>query len=219
MDQSTNESESLERILVRSLDSSNLQDLTADLAEAGLDQLFEDGIVKDIPILSTLIRLGTTIGLVRDYIFTKKVAKFLLGLSEVDPAERTKFLEGVEQRNETQKLGETLLLLLDRLDDFTKPVLLAKIFRAYIQRGFDLSTFRRLSTVVDRLPPEAHEALRAFYASNPQGIRIGGEYMSQFASIGLADIKFFASDMAMTGGAFAPTDLGRLYLSIIDEAT
>lgn len=219
MNPSTNKPESLERALIRSIDSSSLQDLTADIAEAGLDQLLEDGIVKDIPILGTLIRLQTSIGLVRDYIFTKKVARFLVGLAEINPSERTKFLKGVEQRNETEKLGETLLLLLDRLDDFTKPVLLAKIFRAYIQRGFDLSTFRRLAKVVDHLSPEAHEALRAFYAPNRQGSQIGGEYMSQLASVGLADIKFFSTEMAMVGGAFAPTELGYLYISIIDGAT
>ena len=219
MKQPSTKPESLEGALVRSIDSTSLRDLTVGIAEAALDQFLDAGIVKDIPILGTLIRLRTSIGLVRDHVFTKKVARFFIGLSEIDPAERSRFLKGIQERHETQKLGETLLLLLDRLDDFAKPDLLAKVFRAYIQQGFDLTTFRRLAAVVDRLPLDAYEALRSFYAPDRQGFQIGGEYMSQFSAIGLADIKFYPSNVAMTGGAFAPTDLGRLYLSIVDAAT
>jgi len=88
-------SESIESALVRSLDATNLRDITIDLAEAGVDQLLAEGIVRDIPILGTLVRLRTSFGLVRDYVFTKKVAKFLIGVAEIEEEKRKEFLKKV----------------------------------------------------------------------------------------------------------------------------
>ena len=87
--------ETLEAALVRSLDSSNLRDLTVDLAEAGVDQLLNEGLVREVPILGMLVRLRATVGIVRDHLFAKKVAKFLHGISKIDEAERRQFMSRV----------------------------------------------------------------------------------------------------------------------------
>jgi len=209
-------SESIESALVRSLDATNLRDITIDLAEAGVDQLLAEGIVRDIPILGTLVRLRTSFGLVRDYVFTKKVAKFLIGVAEIEEEKRKEFLKKVQERNEQRRLGETLLLLLDRLDDFEKPHLLARLFRAHLEGRCDLETFRRLSTVLDQLPLSSLPALREFYASTESGFRIGGDFLSQFAAAGVAEITFHPSDFGIVGGSFGKTELGRLFISVLD---
>lgn len=208
---------SLEIALVESLDSSSLRDLTADLAEVTIDQLIEAGPFRDIPILGTLVKAKASIGLVRDYVFMKKVAKFLMGLAEIPEEQRRTFMQRVASRGETKKLGEVLLILLDRLDDFDKPALLAKVFRAYLTRNLPLEVFRRLGAAIERLPVGSVEALRTFYSPKRQGIETGGEFLSEFASVGLVGIEFYPTrDIA---GGYEPTELGKLLQSIIDEDT
>lgn len=209
----------LESALVRSIDSSSLRDLTTDLAEAAIDQLLDDGPIKDIPILGTLVKARTSIGLVRDYVFTKKVAKFLIGLSKIPEDQRKAFLAKIQARNEDKKFGEVLLVLLDRLDDYERPTLLAKVFRAHVEQDFPLDTFRRLATVVEQLPPGSAAALRAFYSPSREGQETGGEFLSQFAGLGLVAIEFYPSSMAHVGGAYEKTELGKLFMSILDDAT
>ena len=218
MAMSSQQPESLESALVRSIDASTLRDAATDLAEVGLDQMFEDGILRDIPVLGTLVRLRATLGVVQDYLFTRKVAKFLIGVARVDEAKRKAFVATISSPTERRRLGETLVLLLDRLDDLEKPDILARMFCAYIEGRCDLPTFRRLALAVYRLPVSSLHALRAFYDPNRKGFQIGGEYLSEFASVGLASINFFSSDMGMAGGSYGTTELGTLFLSILGDA-
>ena len=111
------------------------------------------------------------------------------------------------------------MLLLDRLDDLEKPDILARMFCAYIEGHCDLPTFRRLAAAVDRLPLSSLPALRAFYDPDRRGFQIGGESLSEFASVGLASIKFYPSDMGIVGGSYETTELGKLFLSILEDAT
>jgi hypothetical protein len=212
--------ESLESALIQSLDSSNLRDLTVDLAEVGIDQLLDDGLVRDVPILGTLARLRATIGIVRDHLFARKVAKFLVGVAKIDAAERKRFITEIRERDEDKRLGETLVLLLDRLDDFQKPELLARMFRAYVKGQCDLSMFRRLAAVVDQLPLPSLRALRSFYSTTRGGLfETGGEFLSQFAALGLAAIEFYPSDTGLVGGSYNKTELGKLFVAFLEEAT
>jgi hypothetical protein len=67
------EDQNLEESLVRSIAKPNLTELAADLAEVGLDQLLQEGVLRDIPVLGTLVGLYRTVGIVRDRLFATKV--------------------------------------------------------------------------------------------------------------------------------------------------
>ena len=162
--------ESLEASIIQSIGSSGIIDLSVDLAEVGLDQLLSDGIIRDVPIFGTLVKLRSTIGIVRDLLFAKKVAKFLMGVAKIDTDERRKFIDDIKSRNEDKRLGETLILLLDRLDDYEKPEILARMFQAYVKGKCDLPMFRRLAAVVDQLPLQSIGDLQSFYAPTKKGL-------------------------------------------------
>lgn len=125
-------------------------DTSVEFFEAIGDQFFEDSLFKDIPILSTAVnmaRLGKTI---TDRIFLKKVAKFLVSLSNIKEKERKKFYSKLETDQKLRdKTGEVLVLILDRLDDLEKPEILAKIFMAYINDLVNFNQFRQLASAID----------------------------------------------------------------------
>ena len=209
----------LEAALLQSVGSSSLAELRTDLVEAVVDQAFEDGLAKDVPIFGSLAKLQKAFGTVRDHIFAKKVAHFLLALSKVPEPKRAAFLQSVAARGEERKVGETLLVLIDRLDNYDRAELLAKVFAAFINERLSMDEFRRLARVVEQLPAGSIGALRAFYSPNHQGIEAGGEFLTQFAGLGLVTIEFYPmAGHSDIGGGYEKTDLGKTYLAILDDA-
>lgn len=80
--------------------SSDICDTVGDLAEVGLDAVMDDGILKDIPILSTVVglyRIGYTI---RERHEIKQLALFVAELNRgcTDESKRKQLLEKLNNR-------------------------------------------------------------------------------------------------------------------------
>lgn len=209
---------SLEAAIVSSLASPDLRDALADVAEAGLDQLLDDGLLRDVPVLGTIIRLRSAAGVVRDNIFARKVARFLIRHMAIPAAERQTFLATLRTSQERRRLGETLLVLLDRLDDLQKPELLGRLFAGYVRGEIDYATFRRLGTALDRISLEAIPALRAFYDDTTPGRMVtGGEWLPELVAAGLVSISL-ETFLEGVGGSFSKNNLGPVFLRLVDTA-
>ncbi|HED2907765.1 TPA: hypothetical protein R4Z42_005195, partial [Klebsiella pneumoniae] len=64
------------RALVKVLSSDELSDLKKEYAEIGIDSLLDSGILKEIPLVGTLLGLYNVVDSVRDHIFTEKIFRF-----------------------------------------------------------------------------------------------------------------------------------------------
>ena len=127
-----------------------LIELGSDVGELSLDQALGNGLLADIPIFGFIAKgykLGVTI---KNHLFAKKVMRFLWELHDVSSEERGTFIQRIENSNEEQELGDTLILLLDRHENFQKSTFLAQIMKAYIRDQIDRTQFDRLSTIIDR---------------------------------------------------------------------
>ena len=118
--------------LLATIRQSGLSNTLTDIGEISLDQLLNDGIVRDFPIVGTLISLTKAGITVRDQLFFKKVIKFLGPISEVTPNERAKFLDSLSE-SENKKANEYLLMYIDRLDSNDKAEWLGMASSAYIR--------------------------------------------------------------------------------------
>src|SRR5262245_61944564 len=102
-------SESLDLSLIESIKSSDLKDIAVDLSEIGLDSLLEDGLLKDIPVFGSLVKLYKTGQTIRDALFAKKLLLFLQGISKVSPEQRRATIEKLNASEDFQKqVGENL---------------------------------------------------------------------------------------------------------------
>jgi len=217
-----NEEPTLEEALVSSIAKPNLTDLASELAEVGLDHFLTDGVLRDIPVLGTLVGLYRTVGVIRDRLFAAKVIRFLIGLAEIPLDDRERFLKEHAERTERQRLGETLVLLLDRLDDMQKPEALSRLFAAYVRGQYNLEMFRRLAMALDRISLSSVSELRTFYRTEETvGLQPGliGESHALFAFAGLVNIEF--SRVGPTGGAgarYVKNHLGALFLEMLSSA-
>lgn len=130
--------------------------ITGEYVELGLDALVEDGLFKDIPIVSTAVavyRIGKSI---RERHHIAKLISFLneinKGAADEEKREeyREKFAGNEKFRN--QEL-EYILILIDRYIGFDKPQLLAKLYLAYLDGEIKWDEFTQYAEVIDRLLP------------------------------------------------------------------
>ncbi len=138
--------------LVETIKKSDLKDIVGDLGEVTLDSVLNDGILRDIPIINTmtkLIKIGVTI---KDFLFIKKLFKFLTSLREINLEDRKKLITKLEADPiYNQKVGENILILLDRMDNLQKPKFMAKAFKAYLYDKINGIELQRINYAIDRI--------------------------------------------------------------------
>jgi hypothetical protein len=111
--------------------NSDLRDVAKDSAEALVDSLLEDGVLREIPIVRSVIGLAKAGISVRDRLFLEKVMRVLSPLSKYTSEQREGFLKSLDTE-EVKKASQYLILYIDRLDSIEKTGMLGKVFEAYL---------------------------------------------------------------------------------------
>lgn len=128
-------------------------DCISSLAEIGLDSILEDGLFKDIPIVSTVISLYKIGNSLKDRYNLKKTLIFINEINNGIANEEkrleycAKFKNNDNFRN--QEI-EYLLVLIDRYISYDKPKMLAKIYLAYLDGVLTWEELTMYAEVVDR---------------------------------------------------------------------
>lgn len=144
-------SENLEGSLINVIGNSGGKDLIVEAAEFVLDSTTTSETIKDIPIVGTVAKLYNIAVSVQSYVFAKKVRSFFTELSSVSLEERNAFIKRINSDKKIrEKTADTLVVFLDRLNDLEKAPLLARALSGHIREEYDLTTFRRLASAIDR---------------------------------------------------------------------
>jgi len=126
-------------------------DILTDLGEVGLDRFIDEGVLNDIPLLGSLVKIYKSGKNVKEYLFAKKVEAFLDNLSDFTSDEVEKFNSEIDSDPEYKsRVAEHITLILDRLDDIEKSELLAKAFSSFINGTIDFDKFRRIARAIER---------------------------------------------------------------------
>jgi len=140
-----NEPEILESIIA----SNDLSTLTQEYGEIAIDGFLDDGVLKDIPLLGTAVKVASFGNSISKKLFLKKIYKFLFQLQNIPSEKRTKFISKVnDSRRFQSKIGETVFEILDRIESDGKPEIVGKLFVAVINQNLDYRDFLRLSHIV-----------------------------------------------------------------------
>jgi len=132
-------------------------DLQVDYLELGLDSVFDDAIIKDIPFVKTIYSLAKIGYNIKERLFVKKMLLFLKEFytRTVDPGKlhefREKFKNDQKYRN---KVTEMIIVYNDSFLDAEKSKIFARLFSAYISGHFDWDHFRHLSSCLNDLKYE-----------------------------------------------------------------
>ena len=120
----------LEGKLVKSFEVKELGELASEYAELGLDSILDEGIVKDIPILRTLVGLAKVGFNIRDRLYLKKIVVFLAQVGQTTQEQRDDFVR--KYCGDSKRFEETVMLILEQADREEKAELIGKIFKACI---------------------------------------------------------------------------------------
>ncbi|PKP18451.1 MAG: hypothetical protein CVU07_02005 [Bacteroidetes bacterium HGW-Bacteroidetes-23] len=145
--------EDYSKSLGKTLVESDLTNLTSDILESILDEkIFEDGILKDIPIISSIIGVGKTINTVQNYLFSKKILAFLSGLSEISKEKRNKAISKINSNSKYgQSVGSKLLYLINSSQDHITSKLISKLFVVFIQEELTYQDFCKASLIINKI--------------------------------------------------------------------
>lgn len=184
-----------------------------DSAEVALDMALEDGFLKEVPLIGTAARLFAIGKNIRERLFFKKLLAFFREVDEVSQEERQSFAQLLDSdRRQATKVGESLLLLLERLGETEKARLLGKFFAAYLRGTIDLKTFEQLGWSLERFFLQDLEGLKTLYAKHFPDQEVG----ARIANAGLAG----SSIIVPSGGAgwmsYHINELGRRYIELGD---
>lgn len=139
-----------ESLLQTIANTTEYKDVLADISEVAIDSILEDGVIRDIPVIGSLVGLARGTISIRDRIYAKKILRFLLEFKDIPTEEiQSRIDKLATDPKERQRLGEHLLLLLDRLNDMGKPALLSKAFLAFLEQRINRVEFQGLAHAID----------------------------------------------------------------------
>ncbi len=148
--------------LTHSIGTPELADELATIGDVALDGLITSGALDGVPILGSLIGVYKAQKDIRQSLYLQKVIRFLRGLAGTTAADRAAFTSRLNNSNKMEEFGETILLILDKIDDTTKPGIIGKIMAAHINGKINYSTAMRLASIVNRCYAADLEYLRTF---------------------------------------------------------
>lgn len=150
--------------LLKSLEDSDLVNSLLDITESGLDKLLDDGLLRDLPLVGSIVGI-TRFGLhLKEYLLLKKVLSFLVYFAKTKPEDRKKLVERLNQNaKERRKISDQLLLAIDRLDRVEKSEILAAFFAAFLNSDITRYEFEKLSSALDRINLQDISLLSKFY--------------------------------------------------------
>lgn len=137
----------LEGKLVKSLEAKELEDLAVEYSELGLDSILDDGIVKDIPILRTVVSLAKIGFNIRDRIYLKKIVGFLAQVGQTTQEQRDEFIK--KYCDDVESFEETVMLILEQANRIEKTTLIGKIFKNCILGKMSYEDTLNLSNMVN----------------------------------------------------------------------
>lgn len=172
--------------LLESIKSEGIKDVSYEFGEMIIDSKLEDGILKDIPVIGTLINLNKGRLSIQDRIFSKKILHFLYRLKEVEDEKRIKMIDKIEKSEPDRiKVGEKVLYLLDKADDHVKAEMIGVLFTDMIRDKLNYEGFKRCSDIINKA---FLDDLLWFIESDD--IIVSTEDSSELISAGLFDLPY-----------------------------
>lgn len=141
----------LAQSMEQTMEIGNLSMIT-DVEEAIMDSALDDGILKDIPILGSIVGAGKCIKNISDVLFTNKLIAFLTGLKDAGAEERkAAILKWEDDAKYRMRVGEALLNMINRCDDTQKAQWLSKLFYELVLKQQKSELFMRSEKVLSAM--------------------------------------------------------------------
>lgn len=203
--------QSLGAEIVATVKSAALASLAEDYFEIGIDSILSEGVLRELPVVSTVLALGKVGASISDRVFAGKLCRFLFSLRHVNEADRQSMADRLDSEDSFRgKVGDRIIELLDKADSVHKPEMLAKAFAAYARLSIDAEMLNRLHHAIQQLPHFEQKTVRRFHDATPEErTKMSGDSLNALAVAGLARPL-----SAFSGMAYAPSDVCSAFVSL-----
>jgi hypothetical protein len=175
---------SIELKFIDSIGDDDLLQNAEPLLELGIDKLMNNPLVEKLPVVSIGLATGRSFLTVRDYLFAKKVLKFLVSAEQVSADERQKFLSKLGSRKKKAEAGLAILELIDKAKSENKAAIIGDAYKQHILGKLKYADFLRIAEMI----VDAYSSDLAYFFRTPEE-KIGetGDEVEHLLALGFYD--------------------------------
>ena len=129
------------------ISSEELQDITSEYVEKALDSEITNEILKEVPILKSLVAVKKIYNSYTDKMFLKKTMKVLLELGDVSLQEREELLSDLD--DEDCSGTENILMAIDNMATIEKCKVFGRLCKLKAEQKVDVDEFKRLTKLIE----------------------------------------------------------------------
>lgn len=145
---------------IETISSSELIEIGEEIAEISVDSILNEGVLKEFPIIGSLIGIWKTGVSINDYRFLNKILLFLNETSKLSEKKRQNIIEKLEDETFQAEAGEKLIAIIDNLETGSKAKMLGKALALFGNEIINRDEFWRISYIIDKLPMNDIVALK-----------------------------------------------------------
>lgn len=192
-------------------------DLVGSSVEAIADIVMKDDLMSAVPIFASAMKLLKVSDAYRDRMFAAKLLAFFAEAENMTSDQRHATADKLTKDDEGKKAAETLMLVLDNLNDMDKPALLGFLLRKFGEGRVTSVELRRIACAIDTA---FSDDLSAFLNESdaPSAKSANALHREPLVSSGLT--RMLTGDTIDEAGMiyFRPTELGELLLRLVIES-
>lgn len=147
-------------------------DLAVDYSELFIDDIIESGILKEVPIVKSIVGVISAGISINQFWFAKKILIFIreFNSGKVSEEKLNLFREKLNHDPKFgKKIAEKLMVAIERNTEITQTKVIANLFTAYIEGNI---TFEELSEIISTLDKLNPISFSAFFDFEKFGFRI-----------------------------------------------
>lgn len=137
-----------------SLFETSILEIGIEFAELGIDSILQDGLLKDIPIVGTIVNVGKFAQNIYDRNLLRQTLSFIKEFNSctISSAKIDKYRNKLKKNPKLMEaeLGRVLILLNKNIDTI-KSIFEARFYAAYIDNSISWDEFCELCDITDRL--------------------------------------------------------------------
>jgi hypothetical protein len=153
---------------------SELPGLAKDYAELAIDGIMDDGILKDFPLVGSVIGVMKFGNSINKHLTAKKLYKFLFQLHTIPLSKRIAKIDEINSSKKYQSsVGEMIFELLDKIESDGKPEIIGKMFSAVIEEKISYTDYLKCAHLVKNFFYYDLEELKEKYESDNIRTRMG----------------------------------------------
>lgn len=138
-------------------------DLSVDYSEIFIDDIIENEILKDIPIVKTIVGAVNVGRSINQLWFAKKILTFLkeFNSGDIEAEKLNEFKVRLSKEPKfRQKMTEQVMVFNERFIEITKSKISAQLLVSFVNQEISYEEFVNLNISLDRLHPDSYSFLR-----------------------------------------------------------